>query len=308
MKNKEMKNESRSEIYKVDIISPNDARYIIMSYINDGKKVLDVGAACGDLAVALKKEKSVQVWGMEYDLGSIALAKDTGMYEEVYQVDLNAFNAADFGQFVGSFDYIVFGDVLEHILAPKKTLETFKQFLKSDGKFLLSIPNIAHASIKSNLLLDDFTYTPTGLLDETHIRFFSRKTIPAFLGDIGLEINNISVTYRDKMGFQPTNPYAKLPTAVRRQIFQNYHSYVVQYVMEVGMSAASPEKLFAINAKELVLTNTNSPAGLIALRRADLLGLRLPFLNILDMFPREMAHKVRFAIFSPLKFLQKYTK
>lgn len=260
----------RSKIYQTLITSANDARYIAMKYIEPNKKILDVGCACGDFAVALKAKKPAELWGMEYNQGSIDIAKQTKAFEDIYNVDLDNFDAKHFKQLFGFFDYIIFGDVLEHILYPQKTLDKFKLFLKSNGLFLLSIPNIAHASIKAGIISDEFTYTPCGLLDETHLRFFTKKTIPSFLSSINLEIVRNEFTFQDKLGCQPTNPYTSLPLQIKRYIFEDYHSYVLQYVMKVKKSNLSYPKSLIKNEKMLNINELNAPKGLIELRNNDL--------------------------------------
>jgi len=262
--------QDRCKTYNVPINSENDARFIAIEYIIPNKKILDVGCACGDFATVLKEKKPSKIWGMEYNQGSIDIARKTRMFEDIYRIDLNNFDSQNFQNFYGFFDYIIFGDVLEHINAPKMTLDLFKKFLKDDGFFILSIPNIAHASIKSNLLLDDFTYTPCGLLDETHIKFFTYKSIPSFLADIDLEIDKCQFTFQDKIGLQPSNPYDILPIEVQKYIFEDYHSYVCQYVMKAEKTTLSHQEVLKINEDKLVINESNAPKGMLDLRSADL--------------------------------------
>lgn len=279
----------RSKIYETDIISENDARFIMINYINPDSKILDVGCACGDFGFALKKKKPATLWGMEYNQGSIDFAKQKRAYSVIYKIDLNNFNSLEFKQFSGFFDYIIFGDVLEHIYSPQKTLSVFKEFLKDDGSFLLSIPNIAHASIKANLLLDDFTYTPFGLLDETHIRFFTKKTIPVFLANIDLEIEKNNITYQNKIGCQSTDPYIELSAIIKKQIFSDFHSYVLQYVMKVKKSNLAQEKIVLANASKLIINKENSPDELNKLRNHDLFEVETQSKDELILRDQELA-------------------
>lgn len=70
-----------------------------------------------------------------------------------------------------SFDYIIFGDVLEHLYDPWKTLENMHRLLKPGGKILASIPNIMHYSVINELLDGKWKYADAGILDRTHVRF-----------------------------------------------------------------------------------------------------------------------------------------
>lgn len=69
------------------------------------------------------------------------------------------------------FDYIILGDVLEHLTDPWKIVNELKQYLKKDGCLISSIPNIMHVSVLRNLVLGNFTYEDSGILDKTHLRF-----------------------------------------------------------------------------------------------------------------------------------------
>ena len=75
------------------------------------------------------------------------------------------------------FDYIIFGDVLEHLHDPLRTIRYCRRFLKSGGCIIASIPNVMHISVMQKLLNGDFTYTDDGLLDKTHIHLFTLNEI-----------------------------------------------------------------------------------------------------------------------------------
>lgn len=281
--------EDRSTIYQTRAFTDNEEKSICLNYILPEKRILDVGCACGDFAAILKERIPVTVWGMELNQGSIDIARKTGAFEDVYKIDLNNFNPEDFTRFYDFFDYIVFGDVLEHINFPQTILKKFKKLLNPSGEFILSIPNIAHASIKANLLLDDFSYTPCGLLDETHVKFFTYKTIASFLADINLEVVENRVTYWDKLGFQGTNPYSKLDVETKKMIFNDVHSYVLQYVMRVKVSDTAREKLNEVNLEMLQVNEKNSPPKLFELKENDLFELNNCIITELSELKKEIA-------------------
>lgn len=89
------------------------------------------------------------------------------------------------------FDYIIFGDVLEHLYEPEAVLCKMKPYLKKDGQFLCSIPNIMHMSALLPLLKGEFRYQKAGILDQTHIRFFTLDSIWGMLHKCGLVPTNI---------------------------------------------------------------------------------------------------------------------
>lgn len=227
---------SRSTIYKVDSVLPdakNDSKSIIFRYVTPESTVLDVGCACGDLGIALKKYKDCIVHGLEYDHESIAIARDSCCYKDVQQVDLNFLIDNQYPEFDKKFDWIIFGDVLEHVYDPEAVLRKMCSYLKENGRFLISLPNLAHANIKAGLLLDEFNYTDVGILDKTHIRFFTHKSIPDFLSKNLLKIEDFEFTVAEAKEFDKINPYPLLSSSVNKSIYQSPHSFVVQYVMKV---------------------------------------------------------------------------
>ncbi|MDR0555724.1 MAG: glycoside hydrolase family 99-like domain-containing protein [Holosporaceae bacterium] len=227
--------------YQGTVREDNDPRRYFIDWIDnsDNPKILDVGCACGDFAVSLKNEKPCEIWGMEYNEKSIEVAKATGGFVDVFLVDLNKLDVEDFSDFCGFFDYIVFGDVLEHMLEPQFVVEQFKAFLKKNGFFLISLPNVAHASIKANLLLNNFDYTELGLLDRTHVRFFTYKTICSFLSDLKLDIVDCKCTFIWPTGFQKNNPFIRLSGYMKRYILRDRHSYVCQYVLKCSIDSGA---------------------------------------------------------------------
>ena len=89
------------------------------------------------------------------------------------------------------YDRILFADVLEHLLNPLKTVWMAKELLKPDGKIVFSIPNICHNDILIRMFNNEFSYTETGLLDSTHLRFWGLHNIPQFCERAELEIERI---------------------------------------------------------------------------------------------------------------------
>ena len=199
---------SRSFVYKNKVNKENDPRGYAIDWIKEelvGKplNILDVGCACGDFGIAIiENEIKGEIWGLEYDTDSVEYAKNLNVYKEIYQIDLNNFSEGNYKNLEDYFDYIYFGDVLEHILFPEQIVKKFQSFLKKDGKMIISIPNVSHASIKANILLNNFDYTETGILDKTHIKFFTYKTFIKFLNDAGLKIGKFKPTLLGPLGTQ----------------------------------------------------------------------------------------------------------
>ena len=148
---------------------------VLVGKVKPNSLVLEFGPANGRMTKYMKERLNCKVYAVEIDEDA---AKDAAQYTEKIIVDSieNYRWQEEFKDL--QFDYIIFADVLEHLYYPEKVLKSVRDFLREDGSILVSIPNIAHNAIIINLLKNEFNYHPTGLLDDTHIRFFTKKTFP----------------------------------------------------------------------------------------------------------------------------------
>jgi len=152
------------------------------------RTVLDVGCGVGLNGRAARK-KGARVTGIDVVPSSIARAKD--VLDEVIAADITrdaAVRAALAGR---RFDTILFADVLEHTADPRATLERFLPYLDDDGHVIVSLPNVAAWTVRLGLLAGDFDYQPSGILDDTHLRFFTRESAQRLCEEAGLEVLRI---------------------------------------------------------------------------------------------------------------------
>ena len=154
------------------------------------KDVLDVGCATGYFA-KLMSSHDCSVTGIDINVDSVEAAKK--YCSRVFVADLDFTGLAEAVQ-GNSFDVIVFGDVLEHLRYPVRILDEARTLLRADGYVVASIPNIAHGAIRLALLRGDFDYQEFGILDETHLRFFTLKTVEELFLEAGYEIKQIDRT------------------------------------------------------------------------------------------------------------------
>jgi len=164
----------------------NDAPFgthnLIAKEIGSEKDVLDVGCNKGYLKQISEKNN---FYGIDFDENDLCHAKEIG-YIEVYKIDLN--NYKEFYS-DNKFDVIIFGDVLEHLMYPSAVLKYFiENYLKDGGRVIISLPNVANFSIRFNLLLGNFNYTDSGILDKTHFHLYTVKTAIELIGSAGLKI------------------------------------------------------------------------------------------------------------------------
>jgi 2-polyprenyl-3-methyl-5-hydroxy-6-metoxy-1,4-benzoquinol methylase len=168
---------------------PHSSHALILDWLGDGRgrRVLDVGAADGLLARRL----SAQGWRVTAIESDPALgAAATPHVERLVDADLNAgIPAVD-----GPFDAIVYGDVLEHLVDPLAVLRGLEGALAPAGVVVLSIPNVAHLWMRLSLLGGRFQYGDRGLLDRTHLRFFTERSLRDLLREAHLSIERWTAT------------------------------------------------------------------------------------------------------------------
>ncbi|MBL7159895.1 class I SAM-dependent methyltransferase [Candidatus Microgenomates bacterium] len=160
-----------------------EAHMMVFGLIEQKKTVLDIGCATGYFAKELKK-KNCMTYGVEID--KIAAKRAMNFCEKVFVVDIKKISKLNAPR--EFFDYILFLDVLEHLENPLQALNDAKKFLKKDGKFILSVPNIAHISVRTRLFLGRFHYSNSGILDRDHLRFFTKKTFIELITSADLKI------------------------------------------------------------------------------------------------------------------------
>jgi 2-polyprenyl-3-methyl-5-hydroxy-6-metoxy-1,4-benzoquinol methylase len=172
-----------------------------------GPTVLDVGCGYGALARELSA-RGLRVWGIERDPKATAVALER--MERVIVADFT--DGAELAKELGDarFDVIMFSDVLEHTVDPPGVLSGFLDYLSDDGRIVVSVPNVANWVTRFGLLFGRFTYTATGVLDRTHLRFFTRRSAIELVRACGLEVRTVD--------FTPMLVRAALPLVKKRVI------------------------------------------------------------------------------------------
>jgi len=156
---------------------------VLNLFPSDCKKILELGSSSGALAREYKKiNTDCKYIGVEINSKFGELSK-----RHCDEVIIG--NCEDFGQDFWSMqrdvDLYVFADVLEHLIDPWSLLKTINKTIQVGSKVIASIPNIGHWSIFHLLSTGDFRYADSGLLDRTHLRFFTRKTIAELFEQAG---------------------------------------------------------------------------------------------------------------------------
>ena len=174
----------------VDLSNRNNSHTLMVELIGGTKRVLDVGCATGYLAEALSA-RGCTVSGVEFDAEAAEQARPH--LERLVVGDIETMDLSEvFGE--DRFDVIVFGDVLEHLRDPLSALRRAKALLTERGSVVASIPNIAHGSVRLALVAGRFDYQELGLLDSTHVRFFTRSSIEDLFREAGMVPINVRRT------------------------------------------------------------------------------------------------------------------
>lgn len=175
-----------SKKYLYDIPEdPNHAACKIIAWIDRDMDVLEVGCASGIQTRYLQEQLGCRVTGIEIDPQA---AEDARPFCE--NLIIGDIDGLDLTNELGDcrYDAITFVDVLEHLYDPGSTLKKVRPFLKENGHLIASIPNIAHAAICWELAHGRFDYQKFGLLDNTHIRFFTKKNVARLFEEAGYRI------------------------------------------------------------------------------------------------------------------------
>jgi lipopolysaccharide biosynthesis protein/2-polyprenyl-3-methyl-5-hydroxy-6-metoxy-1,4-benzoquinol methylase/uncharacterized coiled-coil protein SlyX len=175
--------ENYSKYSRTVIPNAEESLSKISAKVASNSVVLDVGCSTGMLGRYLALEKNCIVDGVDVDEAALQQCKQG--YRKTACKNLEHDNLTDIFN-VESYDYIVVADVVEHLVDPDKLLSQLKLLVKPNGSIIFSIPNITHVAAGLELLLGNFSYRKNGLLDSTHLRFYSYESIIEKLKSSGL--------------------------------------------------------------------------------------------------------------------------
>jgi methionine biosynthesis protein MetW len=200
---------------------PDDVGMKLASLIRTRDRVLDVGCGTGSVTELIKQQTKADVVGIEPDPARAAIARARG---------LNVFDGSlseDILKACGPFDTIMFADVLEHLPNPGELVLLAKKGLVPGGAIVASVPNVAHWFVRLDLLRGRFEYQDCGIMDATHLRWFTRDTLHKFFENLGLRVTNHLYTLNTGMvEYNRCRPWKWFPQAMRyrilRQLLKSY--------------------------------------------------------------------------------------
>ncbi|MBN2052436.1 class I SAM-dependent methyltransferase [Candidatus Woesearchaeota archaeon] len=160
-------------------------RHIFKLVTGKNLKILDIGCGEGELGRILKHKGNV-VYGIECEKRGYELSKkklDKVLFGDISSLQL----PKDWKE----FDYVIFADVIEHLYDPASVLKKIKPLLKKGGFVLISTPNIANWLIRTRLLFGRFDYKESGVMDKTHIRWFTLRSLKKLVKETGYKVEKI---------------------------------------------------------------------------------------------------------------------
>ncbi len=209
-----------------------DSLAMIARRVSQGARVLDLGAGPGVLGGYLHDALGCTVDGVEVSPDAAAAARNR--YRRLEVADLDSVPLESLG-FEGGYDFIVCADVLEHLRDPEQLLAQLPSLLAPGGRLIASVPNVAYAGLVADLLAGHFDYRDEGLLDRTHLRFFTRASLLAMLRRVGW-----SPTSLDRVVLQVTasefaaRDLSAMAPALRHALLQRPDALTYQFVVEAG--------------------------------------------------------------------------
>jgi 2-polyprenyl-3-methyl-5-hydroxy-6-metoxy-1,4-benzoquinol methylase len=154
-------------------------------------RVLDVGCGRGALGQAIQ-HLGWEVWGIEQNAEVCATARQR--LDRVIEADLLDVDQVRPGLGAKAFDAVVFSDVLEHLIDPLAVVESYVDLLKPGGKVIVSVPNAVVWTNRLAILCGWVEYTDSGVMDRTHLRFFTFRSAKRLIRQSGLRLDRVSST------------------------------------------------------------------------------------------------------------------
>src|SRR5665213_1047984 len=206
----------------------NNSHALMLRLVGFNKRVLEAGCASGHVSEMLSAQ-GCTIIGIESDAAVVEPAMRWLERVIVGDLDDDGLWTALRGE---SFDAVLFGDVLEHLKDPLSSLEKSLDHLRPEGVVVISVPNIAHADVKIALMNGTFPYTESGLLDRTHIHFFTKDSLLELVKKAGLVVTEISRVIVPVFGTEIGAKRVDVNDDVLAAMLQDRESETYQFVVK----------------------------------------------------------------------------
>jgi 2-polyprenyl-3-methyl-5-hydroxy-6-metoxy-1,4-benzoquinol methylase len=260
--------------------APDSTHNLVVSLVPPAARVLEFGCATGYMSAVLSERLGCSVTGIELRAEAAELARP-----HCERVIVGDAERLDLTEVLGEtrFDAIVFADVLEHLREPGALLSRLRPFLAEGGAVVASIPNIAHGSVRLALLNGEFCYRATGLLDNTHLRFFTRESVEELFEQAGYAVTR---WLRRRMDIGRTElglPKRVIPDAVWQWLAADPEATTYQFVVRAVPRSEVAEAIYRLRTERREARTTEGwvkRARHAAQELATIIGPGEPFILI----------------------------
>lgn len=224
---------------------------VLAGLVHDKCTVLDLGCGSGALGQHLSETRGCVVDGVTLSEAEASHARPH--YRRVVVENLETCDLlATFSD--QHYDFIICADVLEHLSRPEHVLAACRQLLTPRGRLLISVPNAGYSGLIAELLDGEFLYREEGLLDRTHLRFFTRRSLARFLGEQRWDIDTIDTIERELPESEFDAAFDRLPPSVARHLLGAPDALTYQYIcaahpVAAALPVAAPSAPFPASAQ-----------------------------------------------------------
>lgn len=230
--------EPRSVYERVAGLARRTSLDALVNLVPPETEVLDVGIGDGALGERLKRERRCSVDGVT--LSAAEAQRAAAQYRRIEVADLN--QAPLHALFAGQrYRVIICADVLEHVVRPGAILDSCRELLADDGWLLISVPNVGYGGLMGELLAGDFTYRLEGLLDRTHLRFFTRRSLLRLLKERGWHADRVDAVTVNLPDSEFAAGFDRLPPSVWRYVLTMPDALSYQFVVRARLEAMPAE-------------------------------------------------------------------
>lgn len=233
-----------SEQYRttVDPEAPNNPHSFAISMVGSGNRVLELGCSVGYVTEHLVARGN-DVVGVEIDSAAAEEARRFATRVHVLDLDLLPVSSIE----PGPFDVVLLGDVIEHLRDPVPVLRDLAGVLAPDGRFVISIPHVAHIDVRLMLLQGRWEYQQDGLLDRTHLRWFTRDGLRGVLAEVGFVATRVErVVFGLGASLLPVDVLGVGPDIVRFAE-ADPEAYTYQFVVEARRAGPGVDDALAVD-------------------------------------------------------------
>lgn len=200
-------------------------KWLLQNIPENLDRILEFGCSGGMLGQKYKQDNPDTDWH-GIDVFEPALKHAKTVLNQAWKMDVNQL-VPNKTMKKEAYDALIYGDVIEHLIQPQESMLAHLALLKEGGYVIACIPNVQHWSVMQQVLGGDWEYQEQGIMDETHLRFFTRKSFTNLLQGLGLEVTGMQrISYENTKGWMKrSEERSKLLNSLERLCKENSLPY-----------------------------------------------------------------------------------